>query len=367
MLLLVAEVAALTMAHATETGAALPPTTFDWFTPLLGWDAEWYLRIAATGYHWDAAASPSVQQSVVFFPLYPFLVRLANLAVGGRATLLPATALVLSSLFAVSALGLLHALVNRDFGRTVARSTVWYYLVFPVSFFLTAAYSESLFLLALVGSVLAARRGRWLLAGFAAAAATVTRPYGILVMLPLAYEYVAQRREVSARIWIGISALWLTLPVLALGGWMAYLYALTGDALVFIHAQVAWGGQRPTLPFETLLTGYGRSRDQQLQGRIDLGVLQFGIALLATIATIASWRTMRLTYALLATVFTFVVLSAGQTVSIWRYLYPIFPLFVVAAQAGQRSLTFDRAYVATALTLSGVFIAVVATGWSMIA
>src|SRR5205814_180672 len=132
-----------------------------WFAPLLGWDADWYLRIATTGYQWDSHAVPSIQQSVVFFPLYPLAVRLGNRVLGDAPTLLPATALVLSSLFALAALGLLHRLIERDFGLDLARTTTWYYLTFPVSIFLSAAYSESLFLLTLVGSILGARGGRW--------------------------------------------------------------------------------------------------------------------------------------------------------------------------------------------------------------
>jgi hypothetical protein len=147
---------------------------------------------------------------------------------------------------------------------------------------------------------------------------------------------------------------------------MVYLWSLSGDPLIFMHGQAAWSGQTLTSPLETLAIGYGHTRDQQLQGRMDLGGLEFGVAAMAVLTTIASWRTLPAAYALLATVFCAIVLSSGSTVSVWRHLYLVFPLFVVLAQAGQRAPLVDRCYLAVALILSGLFIALVATGSAMV-
>jgi hypothetical protein len=133
-----------------------------------------------------------------------------------------------------------------------------------------------------------------------------------------------------------------------------------------VHAQHAWWNQEFGSPLETLITGYRRSRDQQIQGRLDLGVLEFAISSVAVLATIAAWRLLPRCYALFATVFCLIVLSSGWTGSIWRHVFMIFPLFMVAALAGRYS-AFDPAYVAGGLVVSGLFFTLVATGWAPVA
>jgi len=48
---------------------------------LARWDSFWYLDIASRGYHWNGNALQ--QQNVVFFPLYPLLMRIVGAALGG--------------------------------------------------------------------------------------------------------------------------------------------------------------------------------------------------------------------------------------------------------------------------------------------
>jgi hypothetical protein len=240
---------------------------------------------------------------------------------------------------------------------------VWYMLAFPVSFVLSSAYAEPTFLLACVLAVYAARSNRWLLAGIAGAAVALTRPYGVLIVFPLALEYGRQRWK-SPRTLLQVRALALLLPVIALAGWMMYMFSLSGDPLVFVHTQTAWD-QQLTSPLETLLTGYGRTRDQQLQGRFDVGSLRFAVAAIAVIATVASWRTLPVIYATFATVFCMVILSSGSLVSIWRHVFLIFPLFITAARAGA-SVTFDRIYLSLGLIGSGLMITLLVTNWAQV-
>jgi Gpi18-like mannosyltransferase len=271
-ILVIAEVVALSLAHLTDQGPVRPPThVTSWFSILLSSDADWYLRIAADWYQYDVVAGATSQQSVAFFPLYPLLVRVFNAIIGGRAATLPISALIVANAAALGGLAALYALARSEFGRAVARRSVWYMLAFPVSFYLSAAYAEPVFLVACVVAVWAARSDRWLIAGVAGAAAALSRPYGVAIVVPLGFEFVRQRWTTPRRL-LDPRVLWLILPVVALGGWMVYLYQLSGDPLVFVHTQVAWTQQQMP-PWQTLAISYGRARDQQLQGRVDLGTL----------------------------------------------------------------------------------------------
>ena len=72
---------------------------------MAGWDTFYYYTIASDGYHWD----PSVfrHYNVVFFPLYPLLMRWGGAALGGHPLL---AGLILSVAAFAGALLLLYRL-----------------------------------------------------------------------------------------------------------------------------------------------------------------------------------------------------------------------------------------------------------------
>ena len=182
--------------------------------PAARWDSVWYLSIAHHGYV-DATHT-------AFFPLYPLL---ARGVIGG---------LLLS--FAASLLGLaaLHRLGRLELGEPAARAAVWLIACFPASFFLTAIYSEGLFLLLSVGAVLAARRERWAYAGVLGALAAATRSAGVVLLLPLAMLWWTTRpRRV-------LDGAWLTLVPLGLAAFCFGLAIAGHDGLAPFHAQEVW-------------------------------------------------------------------------------------------------------------------------------
>ena len=114
--------------------------------PFARWDTTWFVAIAQDGYG-DGARE-------AFFPLYPLLLAVGGTVTGGETVL---AGIVLSTAFAAVALTVLHRLVALDYGATVARGAVLATAFMPMSFFLSAVYSESLFLMLSVGAVYAAR------------------------------------------------------------------------------------------------------------------------------------------------------------------------------------------------------------------
>ena len=136
---------------------------------------------------------------------------------------------------------LLHRLVALDFGRDVARNAVLVTALFPMSFFFSAVYSESLFLALSVGAVLAARRERWAWAGALGALAASTRSAGVLLLVPLAliYLYGTARPSLRPRR-LRPDALWLALVPLGLVAYCAFLGATGHDALAPFRAQEVW-------------------------------------------------------------------------------------------------------------------------------
>ncbi len=202
------------------------------------WDGAWYSEIATHGY----GARPP--ESTAFFPLYPLLVRSGSSLVGGPAL----WGTLISLLCTAFALYFVYRIAENLYEARVARASTLALAFFPTAFFLNAVYTEALFLALTAGSVWAARvRGNLLLAGLFGALATATRNLGVLILIPLLFEWVRRRRTFGLR---GLAGL-----VLVPAGLVAYAVFLRqrfGDPLVFAHQQSAYWDRELTGPLTTL-------------------------------------------------------------------------------------------------------------------
>jgi hypothetical protein len=206
--------------------------------PAARFDASWYLEIAQHGYDFSPRAA--------FFPLYPALV-----ALGAELSGAPLVAgLVLSCVFSIAGLYLVYRLVALDYGDRAASAATWIMACFPTALTLSALYTEGLFLLLSVGSIYAARRGTWWLAGVAGALAAATRSAGVLLLVPLALLYFygprADRPPARAgarwrpRYRPGRELIWLAAIPAGLIGYLAYLGITYGDPLAPFTVQSEW-------------------------------------------------------------------------------------------------------------------------------
>jgi hypothetical protein len=226
--------------------------------PLLRWDATYYLGIATDGYQPYLEVLRGAR--VAFFPVYPLLVRgLGGFASDGAAAL-AAVAVSLAALYA--GLRLLHRLAAIELGERAAGATVVLLAFAPVAFFFSAPYTESLFLLLSVGAFLAARTGRWALAGVAAGLASGTRPTGAILVVPLLILYLygprtdaeprVRSRALLPRHRPRLDILWLALAPAGVIAYSLYLRHRVGDALAWQHIQPLFGRRSFEWPTETL-------------------------------------------------------------------------------------------------------------------
>ena len=188
-------------------------TLFDqkenWSTLWNRWDASHYLSLAKDGY----TATGDGRFSIVFYPLYPWLVR----AVAFVCRSYFGAALLVSGVASICAGLLLRRLVELDQPAKVARLTVWFLLIFPTAYFLHIGYTESLFLALVLGCLLAARKQVWAIAGVLGALACLTRVNGLLLVPTLLVEAWLQYRQ-TRRIdwrWLWIAATGLGFPGLS--------------------------------------------------------------------------------------------------------------------------------------------------------
>lgn len=353
---------ALTIVGVLSVSLLTGPETvlFDWtgISPLdvwLRWDAPFYVQIATSGYNPE-----SPLPNIVFFPLYPALIRGTAALAGGGSLAMWIAALLIALAGLVAAIGYLIALARIDLGDQVARRAATYLLIFPTTLFLTAAYPESLFLALTLACFYYARRGRWWLVGLLGLAASLTRPYGALLVIPLAFEYLLQRsfdlRQVRRdSLWIGVVP--LGLPIFL--GYIAWTFGPGAMAA----AQHTWG--RGFVPpwvivgrlFEGPVVVHGLT--------LGISMVDLAFAGFFVIMVLVSWWRLRPSYALHATLLLAAFLSSGQFSSVPRYGLAIFPVFLLLgllADRGSRhqailSISVILAGFAMALFNSGVWVA----------
>lgn len=237
--------AAAFLPEAEPAGSPLePPGVLSYWAH---WDGAWYSELATDGYGERAPASTA------FFPLYPLLVRLGTMLGGG-----PALWGVLISLVAtLFTLYFLYRIAERLYDARAARAATLALAFFPTAFFLNAVYTEALFLLFTTGSVWAAYvRRDLLLAGVLGALAAATRNLGLLLLIPLLYEWLRNRRE------SGIRGLAGTLLVLAgLAAYVGFLWGRFGEPFVSFRQQGQYWGRSLTDPRTTLEEAWSAASD----------------------------------------------------------------------------------------------------------
>ncbi|HEX2098339.1 MAG TPA: glycosyltransferase family 39 protein [Rubrobacteraceae bacterium] len=178
-------------------------------------------------------------------------VRLGMALSGGPAFWGVAVSLVASAF----AMYFLYRIAEKLRGLRAARATVLAFAFFPTAFFLNAVYTEALFVAFTAGAYWATYVRRDLLfAGILGAFAAATRNFGILLLIPLFYEWLRNRREFG---WRG--ALGLALVPGGLLGYALSLWAWFGDPLIFFRQQGAYWGRELTDPTTALEMAWSRA------------------------------------------------------------------------------------------------------------
>ncbi len=322
------------------------------------WDAEWYLLIADQGYRsgeyfLDRPVAYAPADATGFFPLYPMLIRAVS-AVGVPPLL---AGILIANLALILALLWLRDLVRLDHDDETATRAIWVTLAFPTSFFLSAVYAESLMLACLLGTLLAVRRQRLLPAAILAALCVLSKPTGLLVLIPLVDELLIRPGFRDGLRAVARRAAVLAAPVAALGGYMVYCHALFGTAIPFVLRQTRWRGPS-TGPWRAF-TRYLESPHLHDAHHSTIDLI---VALLFVAAIPLLFRFVRRSWALYATAAILLPLSS----TLWsfsRFAAVIFPVHVLLALGTARSELLFRGYLAIALPLGGFFMALYAAWW----
>lgn len=307
------------------------------------WDSAWFVRIAEHGY-------ASGQGAPAFYPLYPALVGVVGRAMGGHFV---SAGVLISGTSAAFAFVLLYRLADHLVGESAATRAVLYLAIFPMTLFLSAVYSEALFLALACASFLFAEQDRMPRAAAMAALAALTRPVGFLLIPSLVVIgwQRGRRRDIA----------WLALVPAAFAAYPALLIAQGRSAFSFVGVETSaiwlrhlswagplgglWGGLRAgALGLEQFAIGDTRSTWPIVQGQSLFAVAATNIESLAYVLVVLgllviALRRLPLAYSLYMTLGLILPLSMPSArwplLSFPRFTLVLFPMFIALATVGR--------------------------------
>lgn len=295
------------------------------------WDSFWYVDIAKNGYHIEPN---NTLANIVFFPLYPFLIHSTAPLVGGNFVL---AGWILSTLFLTGAVIVFYKLLQ-EFHPTIDPETpTFYLLIFPTAFFLNAVYTESLFLFLSLLTFYYALKGRFNIAGIFGLLAALTRVTGILLFVPVLWEFF---RRHGVRKMFSFSFLPTLLIPLGTFLFFLYHYFAFGDFLLFLKVESAWGRAFQFNKNHFLLFSHPSAANF---------FLDIIFSAFALIAVYHVFKQKWVSYGLYILATLGVVLSTGTLMSIGRYILVLFPIYIALATI--RSHHFEKIYTMGSLLL----------------
>ncbi|MBQ8165312.1 MAG: glycosyltransferase family 39 protein [Clostridia bacterium] len=287
---------------------------------------DWYL---STG-EWDRLVQ------LVFLPGYPFIIKIFNVLFDNYLY----ASLAASSMFFGAAGAVFYKLMRLDYDKQTSLRAIKYLCLIPGVFFFAAPMSESLFLFCSVSCIYFARKRRWLAAGLLGGYAALTRSLGIVLLVPLIFEFVSylinkeylKDTDAKKRYTKAVMALRAASILLIPAGFGVYCYInyrVSGDPFKFLYYQKEHWGQEFGLFFNTA----SYQTDRMISEFSDKFNLMLGLWLPNLISSFSALLTLFVTvkrirpsYVAYAIAYFFVAIGATWLLSAPRYLAALFIL-----------------------------------------
>jgi hypothetical protein len=302
----------------------------------LRFDAGWYLSVARVGYLWAPGdRERGRQQNIVFFPALPMGMRVLGYVFGRSGVGFLYAGVLISHVAFLVALVLLFELARDDLGdEGAAGAAVLLLCTYPFSLFHGAVYTESLYLLGVVGAVLACKRERWVQAIAWGTLVGLTRPNGFLLSATLGvllFETMLRRRSASGRFSLPSlpAGAAIVAPIAGAAVYSLFIWHLTGHPFQWSEQQVAWG--RSFSGFSPLRGAAEFAAENGLESYVE-GLPYDFINVVPTIVALGLAIPIgrRLSWAYTVFIVTNLVppLLLGGLMSTGRFTATLFPLFI---------------------------------------
>ena len=301
---------------------------------LIQWDGKHYASIALEGY--EAFPCPESPQyvcgNVGWFPLYPIIAGSVGKIFRAVGLDFRYGMITANLLFLWLGLLVMFRLVSRHFNQSIALWSLLLLLTFPTSFYFLTAFPYALFFLLAVFALWMLDSDRYLLSALAVGLLSLTYPSGVVILLPVFWIAATKYKNFSRPQRLQLAAI-PTSAGIAVLLYCLYNWYRFNDFLLYVTFQskpyYAHGLSFPLFPIARTLLGQEPSATV-FQPQLIAFMLIIVICLTAIFYTKAlpkHW----LLYMIAMLLFT---PTMGSTVSYYRHVIVVFPLFVMIAQAG---------------------------------
>lgn len=318
-------------------------------------DALHYINVAQNGY----TAVGETRFFVVFFPLFPYLVRFVAIFTGGNYVL---AAVLLNFCLMYAAIVVIARLGLMDFTRDTVYAAIKLLLLFPLAFFFHNAYSEPLFLMTSALSLYAMRRDRYMMAGIWGFFCALSRASGVLCAVPLvARAFIGAWQNGQFRVlqWLKHVS-WSLVTLCGTGVYLLMNYIVTGNALMFmVHQREHWYNTFKLFPI-AVRTVTERLLTNIYPHHTALWVSQFLAIFLFLVLLIFGIKKLSTELSMYSCAYFLMMISQSWLLSGPRYLMALFPAFFVLA-----AVVKDKVWRTTVLILFAIGLCVMTALFSI--
>ena len=291
-----------------DSNRGMIPARLSWLWLFNAWDSLQFTRIALFGY-----AHPNY----VYLPAYPVMILLAGRLTGDYWF----GAFLIAQIFTVSSVVMFQFVAEQYMESKEALCATLLMATFPfINVFTTLSYSEPLFFFSTLSAWFFYKKGRILSSSLMAGVASVTRIYGVLIILPMVFDLLNSKRY--RRLFS------LSIPVAFLGSWLFYCYLSTGDWFVSWTDEKYWqkGGVGDGIRILQALSQHGIQGLMNCCAGLDPTI--FWAISLFVILVAVTWRVDRPLWIYTVAVSGLLVFTTTYYVSLLRYLAFIFPIWL---------------------------------------
>jgi len=285
-----------------------------WLEPWQRWDTIHYQAISIYGYK-------AFDSALFAPPLYPFLIHLLTPLTSNNSLI---AAILISNIAFLFSLYVLYIIAFLEYGNEKqALKIIYILLLFPLSFFFFAAYTESLFFLFFLITIYFLQHKKWVYASIFSGFSTLTRVTGIVVfglLIALVIIEISQTKDIK--------------PIfsIAIGGMIAlifplYVYFVMKMPIISIFQAIARGG-RIALPGLNVIVAIKKI----IQGNMLFeNILEISSLILLIYLIMAGWKNYSLLYRLLSALFLLFYLTRlgnpQPLIGMARYIIVVVPIY----------------------------------------
>jgi hypothetical protein len=315
-----------------------PDTSYTWITPESfpvaknsgiidmhnRWDSYWYLDIVKNGYY---LPKDNTLANVVFFPLYPTLIKILGTILLGNFVL---AGWIISMAFLLASCIYLYKFVKEFHPELDPELPILLMLIFPTAFFFNVVYTESIFLFLTIATFYYTFRKNFYLAGFIAFLGALAHSNGVFLALPIAWkivEGIGWKNFTKPENWKSIVPVFFA-PIgsfLFLG----YDWWKFGDPMLFFKIQSAWG--------RSFTINWDHFSFFSHPSIANMGIDVF-LAVFIISAVVVVYRKLSPLYAIFMSTTLIAAFTSGTLMSVGRYSLVMFPLFILLAKMKNKTL-----------------------------